>query len=193
MRFKSYETKKSNFSPKKCFCEYTDFDWNCNVNSSEDLCFLGYTNLAHFVFIWNFLTWYCTCFMYCNNMICLNINWTLWLLDCYLRKTCLIFACAMVHAESFIWYKVSYTSVFTLTLLLAYLRWRLKVRYCDRFSVVRPSVVRLCVNFFFKQHLLLNHRSKFHITLHECCSWCPLSKLHKWFRSTEQEGRQSSR
>ena len=45
----------------------------------------------------------------------------------------------------------------------------------------------------FKQYLLLNHLFKFHITSHERSQWCPLSKLHKWFCSTEQEGRQSSR
>ena len=34
--------------------------------------------------------------------------------------------------------------------------------------------------------MLLNHWSKFHITSYECSPWCPLSKLHKWFRSNEQ-------
>ena len=53
-------------------------------------------------------------------------------------------------------------------------------------------VRRQSVNFCFKWHLL-NHWSKFHITSHECSPWCPLSKLHKWFRSTEYEGCQSSR
>ena len=28
---------------------------------------------------------------------------------------------------------------------------------------------------------------------YECSPWCPLSKLHKWFRSTKQWGCQSSR
>ena len=51
----------------------------------------------------------------------------------------------------------------------------------------------MSVNFFFKQHLLLNHWSKFHITSHECSQWCPLLKLHKWFCSNEQEGCRSSR
>ena len=46
----------------------------------------------------------------------------------------------------------------------------LKVSYCDRsLSVVGPSSICLSsVNFFFKQHLLLNQLSKFHITSHEC-------------------------
>ena len=76
-------------------------------------------------------------------------------------------------------------------LFLAHLRRRLKVSYCDLslFVFCRPSV-----NFFFKRHLLLNHLFKFHITSHECSPWCPLSKLHKLFCSTEQEGGpQSSR
>ena len=51
----------------------------------------------------------------------------------------------------------------------------------------RPSV-----HFFFKWHLL-NHLSKFHIASHECSPWCPLSKLHKWFHSTQQKDCQSFR
>ena len=53
---------------------------------------------------------------------------------------------------------------------LAHLSRMLKVRYCDRFSSgVHPAIVfQSSVNFFFKQHLLLNHWSKFHITPHEC-------------------------
>ena len=70
---------------------------------------------------------------------------------------------------------------------LAHLSQRLKMSYCDW-----SLSVRLCVNFFFKQHLLLNHKPKFHITSHECSPCCPLSKLHKWFCSTDQEGRQNS-
>ena len=51
----------------------------------------------------------------------------------------------------------------------------------------------LSVNFFLKRRFLLNYWSKFHITSHECSPWCPVSKLHNCFHSTEQEGRQSSR
>ena len=81
------------------------------------------------------------------------------------------------------WLKVSYCDR-----SLSIVCW-LKVSYCDRsLSSVRPSLVcRSCVNFFFKRHLL-NHWSKSQITWH-----MPLSKLHEWIHSTEQEGCQSSR
>ena len=49
--------------------------------------------------------------------------------------------------------------------LLAYRR--LKVSYCDLSSSIVCPFVHLSVNFFFKQHLLLNHWSKFKITSHE--------------------------
>ena len=50
-----------------------------------------------------------------------------------------------------------------------------------------PSGIRGTLTFFFKWHLLLNHLSKFEITLQECCSQrFPLSKLNKWFRSTNK-------
>ena len=56
------EKEKKLIPPKNCFCEYTDFNWNCNVNSSEDLCILRYMNLVHFVFILTLLTLYCSLF-----------------------------------------------------------------------------------------------------------------------------------
>ena len=57
---------------------------------------------------------------------------------------------------------------------LAHLSQRLNVSYCDwSLSVVCPSVCcRRSINVFFKQHLFLNHWSKFHITWHECSPWC---------------------
>ena len=41
-----------------------------------------------------------------------------------------------------------------------------KVSYCDRSSSVDYRA--LSVDFFFKQHLILNHWSKFKIISHEC-------------------------
>ena len=73
----------------------------------------------------------------------------------------------------------------------------LKVSYYDhpvsgvrrQSSVVRrPSCV---VNNSFKVHLLLNHWSNFKIISHKCSPEAPLPKLLKWFRSAEQNGRQS--
>ena len=43
----------------------------------------------------------------------------------------------------------------------------------------------------FKRNFLLNHWSKFKIISQNCCSWCFLPKLHKWFGSAEQRGCQS--
>ena len=73
----------------------------------------------------------------------------------------------------------------------------LKVSYCDhpvsgvrrQSSVVRrPSCV---VNNSFKAHLLLNYWTNFKIISHKCSPEAPLPKLLKWFRSAEQNGRQS--
>ena len=70
----------------------------------------------------------------------------------------------------------------------AHLSRRHKMSYCDP-----SSVCRLSINFFFKCHLVLKLWSKFNLTLHECFPRSPLSKLHKWFCSTEQEANKSSR
>ena len=73
----------------------------------------------------------------------------------------------------------------------------LKVSYCDhpvsgvrrQSSVVRrPSCV---VNNSFKAHLLLNYWTNFKIISHKCSPEAPLPELLKWFRSAEQNGRQS--
>ena len=73
----------------------------------------------------------------------------------------------------------------------------LKVSYCDhpvsgvrrQSSVVRrPSCV---VNNSFKAHLLRNYWTNFKIISHKCSPEAPLPKLLKWFRSAEQNGRQS--
>ena len=66
----------------------------------------------------------------------------------------------------------------------------LKVSYCDHpvSGVRRQSCV---VNNSFKVHLLLNHWSNFKIISHKCSPEAPLPKLQKWFRSAEQNGRQS--
>ena len=45
---------------------------------------------------------------------------------------------------------------------------------------------------FFKWHLLLNHWSNFKIISQKCSSWCPLLKLHNWFRSVKQKVNQRS-
>ena len=66
----------------------------------------------------------------------------------------------------------------------------LKVSYCDHpvSGVRRPSCV---VNNSFKAHLLLNYWTNFKIISHKCSPEAPLPKLLKWFRSAEQNGRQS--
>ena len=66
----------------------------------------------------------------------------------------------------------------------------LKVSYCDHpvSGVSRPSCV---VNNSFKAHLLLNYWTNFKIISQKCSPEAPLPKLLKWFRSAEQNGRQS--
>ena len=60
-------------------------------------------------------------------------------------------------------------------------------------SLMKPSTknatkgpTELQIRNIFKRYLL-NHWFKFHITSLECSPLCPLSKLHNWFCSTEQE------
>ena len=66
----------------------------------------------------------------------------------------------------------------------------LKVSYCDQpVSVVRRQ--SCVVNNSFKAHLLLNYWTNFKIISHKCSPEAPLPKLLKWFRSAEQNGRQS--
>ena len=47
------------------------------------------------------------------------------------------------------------------------------------------------INDLLKRNLLLNGLMDFEIILQECSLSDPLPKLLKWFRSTEQNGRQS--
>ena len=93
------------------------------------------------------------------------------LTQCYCFNTGFI---VHVTTRLTMWVRFRTDSIKSSLLFLAHLNWRLKVRYSDRLSFVP----RLSVTFFFKQNLLLNHWSKFHITSHEWSPWCPLLKLH---------------
>jgi hypothetical protein len=68
---------------------------------------------------------------------------------------------------------------------LAHLSQSDRVSFCDRFS---SGVLPASVNFYFKCHLLINHKANFIQTSQECSFGGHLLKLFKEFNSMQNSG-----